>query len=389
MQTFLFANTLMLLLMCYELIDGAARWATYKKGGNLIDNRFQAYKAIKNPVTIPDSIKPDIYLLVFDAMPSTIAMKKEWSFDNSNLDSSLSKEGFYINSFSKSNYNLTVLSIASMLNMDYTPPIDIYQDETKMYFKASASILDNSLTRFLLKQEYDIKQYQPVSFNNNDWDNKVFFSDMLCMNYFYQTLPGRMYRDLKWGFLRIKNKLIPSDIFAKVQKQNLQHQADLEKTIQLVKQSCALKKNQPQFVYAHFQLPHDPFIYDSTGKLKPPANTININESDQPSAFLEQVKFADNIILQLVLHIIRNNKKNSIILVAGDHGYRNVHGTRSYMVFDNFSSYYFPDSNYLNLYSSISPVNSFRVVLNKYFNTGLPLLKDSSIFIPYTLPGNE
>jgi len=34
------------------------------------------------------------------------------------------------------------------------------------------------------------------------------------------------------------------------------------------------------------------------------------------------------------------------------------------------------------LYPSISPVNSFRVVLNRYFGTDLPLLEDRSYFAP-------
>jgi len=31
------------------------------------------------------------------------------------------------------------------------------------------------------------------------------------------------------------------------------------------------------------------------------------------------------------------------------------------------------------LYDNMSPVNSFRVILNKYFDTGLPMLSDSTI----------
>jgi hypothetical protein len=45
----------------------------------------------------------------------------------------------------------------------------------------------------------------------------------------------------------------------------------------------------------------------------------------------------------------------------------------------DLNTYYFSDGNYSTLYDSISPVNSFRVILNKYFKTGLPLLKDSTI----------
>jgi len=42
------------------------------------------------------------------------------------------------------------------------------------------------------------------------------------------------------------------------------------------------------------------------------------------------------------------------------------------------NAYYFPDNDYSLLYPEISPVNSFRVILNKYFKTGLSLLKDDA-----------
>ncbi len=386
---FLFLNTLMLCLLLYEIVAAVIGFVNYKHENHLLDNRFTAGKQAKIDTIIPDSLKPDIYFLVFDALPSSLAMKNEWGFDNSVLDSFLLKENFYVHSKSKSNYNLTVLSVSSTLNMDYTLPIDLYQDETKMYFKASASLLDNSLTRILQQQKYEIKQYQPVSFVNKDWDGELFFADMLYMNYFYQTLPGRMYRDLGWNISRFNNKTIKNRNLEKYRRRNLSLQNDLQQTKLLVEKSCTLIKENKQFIYAHFQLPHDPFIFDSAGRLKPTEKTITYTEEEQPTAFKEQVKFTNKIIQELVLHIKKYNRQNTVIIIEGDHGYRNIHGKKGYMIFDNFSSVYFPDHDYRHQYATMSPVNSFRLVLNKFFAANLPLLKDSSIFIPYTLPGEK
>lgn len=388
-RSFQFLNLLFLFLLSYELIDGIRHFSKFKKGSNFLDNRFNAFNGFTPKNQIPDSAKPDIYFLVFDAMPSTKAMKTSWNYDNSSLDSFLLNENFHISNDSKSNYNLTVLSVSSTLNMDYTPPVDLYQDETKMYFKAAASITDNSLTRILKKEGYGISQYQSISFNNNDWTGSLFFSDMLYMNYFYKTLPGRIYRDLGWNLSRIKLKAIDDYIISRYEKRNKQAEDDLHTTVDLVKSSCSLKKTRPQFVYVHFELPHDPYIFNSTGKLKSPEKTIHLSEAEQQQAFIEQVKFANSLINELVTHIKASNKKNTVIVLEGDHGYRNIYGKKGYMIFDNLNSLYFPDGNYEAIYPSISPVNSFRVVLNKFFASNLPLLKDSSIFIPYTLPGEK
>ncbi len=39
--------------------------------------------------------------------------------------------------------------------------------------------------------------------------------------------------------------------------------------------------------------------------------------------------------------------------------------------------YYFPDQDYLRLYSTITPVNTIRVVLNQFFHQNYPLLPDN------------
>lgn len=389
LHSFQFLNLLFLLLLLVELITGFMNFNQYQKGSNLLDNRFTIYNSYKPQAKVPDSEKPDIYFLVFDGMPSTKAMQSYWNFNNAKLDSFLQEENFFISENSKSNYNLTVLSLSSTLNMDYTPPIDLSQNEVKMYFKASSSILNNSLTKILTKEGYQISQYQPVSFGNKDWDGSLFFKEMLYMNYFYKTLPGRLYRDLGWHFSSFKFKFINKFYESKFEKRNIIAEKDIEHLLNLVKNSCVKTNAKPKFVYAHFVLPHDPFIFDSTGKRKETRLTIQLSEKEQVTAFIEQVKYVNKVIEQLVKHIKQNNKTNTIILLEGDHGYRNIYGQKGYMTFENLNAFYLPGKDSEKLYSSISPVNSFRIILNKYFSANLPLLKDSSIFIPYTLPGEK
>jgi hypothetical protein len=52
-----------------------------------------------------------------------------------------------------------------------------------------------------------------------------------------------------------------------------------------------------------------------------------------------------------------------------------------------FNAYYLPgDTPADALYDSISPVNTFRVVLNRYLGTHYPLLKDESFYTPFLKP---
>ena len=50
------------------------------------------------------------------------------------------------------------------------------------------------------------------------------------------------------------------------------------------------------------------------------------------------------------------------------------------------NAYYFPGQKYGALYPGISPVNSFRVVLNTYFGADLELLPDRSYFSTWPEP---
>jgi len=89
-----------------------------------------------------------------------------------------------------------------------------------------------------------------------------------------------------------------------------------------------------------------------------------------------------NEIIKKIIRTVSNFKNKKVVIIEGDHGFRNYEpGVPEEKVFMNLNTYYFSDGDYKTLYNNISPVNSFRVVLNKYFCQSLPLLKDSSVFL--------
>jgi hypothetical protein len=78
---------------------------------------------------------------------------------------------------------------------------------------------------------------------------------------------------------------------------------------------------------------------------------------------------------------IQQNNPSAVIVMMSDHGYREKHGTNYPFFFQNLNAVYFPDKNYSTIYDSITSVNQFRVVLNKYFHQSFPLLKDSCVVL--------
>jgi hypothetical protein len=67
-----------------------------------------------------------------------------------------------------------------------------------------------------------------------------------------------------------------------------------------------------------------------------------------------------------------------IIILQGDHGPWLQPKTKRFWI---LNAYYFP-GNQDKLYSTISPVNTFRLVFNTYFGGKYDMLKDTSYFSP-------
>jgi hypothetical protein len=90
--------------------------------------------------------------------------------------------------------------------------------------------------------------------------------------------------------------------------------------------------------------------------------------------------------------ILAESETTPIIIIQGDHGPVSYFGDdeiiKSNMKEQHaiLNAYYFPQQNYDHLYPSITPVNSFRVVFNTFFDGQYELLPDKNYFIPHARP---
>jgi hypothetical protein len=97
---------------------------------------------------------------------------------------------------------------------------------------------------------------------------------------------------------------------------------------------------------------------------------------------LNQLIYTRQLLKSAINAIFKRDTLNKIIVVEGDHGYRD-YGTKEKIpqTFENLHAIYFYDRNYQSLYDSLTPVNTFRIVLNQYFQEQLVPLRDTSIFV--------
>ena len=96
--------------------------------------------------------------------------------------------------------------------------------------------------------------------------------------------------------------------------------------------------------------------------------------------------FISQKIQQSIEQILSRSQTPPIIILQGDHGPGSGLNWNSPEQSDLdermsiLNAYYFPDQNYQDLYSSITPVNSFRIVLNHYFGCSYEILSDRCFF---------
>lgn len=375
-NTYQYLNILLIVLLAYEVIFVSLL--------NITDGRIKRltrdFPISENYKGCDTCMNPDIYFLVFDMYANTSVLKSFWNYDNAQLEKFLDSSGFYNVKNSRSNYNFTVFSIASTLNMQYHVTDLTYTNA----FRSSGELNqfeDNELFRILKKQGYKFHNYSWFHFIDAPSVVAPFVITDPQELVAAQTLWFRFKNDIAWNFKMfrrtktVEERLSP--FFLKECTYNLSRIADSYKG---VKQVSAQNNTQPVFVYAHFLMPHAPFLYDSTGRVKTQLEWLSLSHQD----YLEQLKYANKMMMDLGATLQKEAKRPRVIIIQSDHGYRNYtskDGLKRDVELKNFSAFYFPGQRYQGLHDSISNVNTFRVLMNNYFDYKLPLLKDTGFYM--------
>jgi phosphoglycerol transferase MdoB-like AlkP superfamily enzyme len=141
-----------------------------------------------------------------------------------------------------------------------------------------------------------------------------------------------------------------------------------------------LRKNspgKPVFVFAHIIMPHEPYFFDEYGNIQEADSALNHLSKD---SYLGQLKFLNKLIETTINGITKNySDRLPVIIIQGDHGWRYLLGENEVEESSTIlNAYFFPGKDSAKVYSSISPVNTFRVVFNKYLGTNLEILPDTT-----------
>lgn len=371
--TFLFV-----VLTSIELVQIAAKLFTSRQAQSFATNN-QPVQAV---MTDTATNRPDIFFIVFDEYASSACLQQYLGFNNSRLDSTLLNNHFYIVRNSKSNYNSTPLSIGSTLNLQYfNQPLENKYTDAHTMLKSWYSLKMCQLPPLLSKAGYHIYNYGLCDFNGYPVHTSRYFKEYEDRTMYEETLWGRIQADIFWNidklhipFLTKKNQVEGKTRQTNFIARNRQH-------LQLLLEALHTQNNQPKFVFCHIMMPHAPFYLNKAG-IPNQAYTAVYDNRNNRGPYLEQLQYTNTWIDSIVHAANQPFARPRVVIIEGDHGYREIApGSPRNMHFMNLNAWYFSDGQYGSLYDSLSPVNSFRLILNKYFNTRLPLLKDSTVLL--------
>lgn len=312
---------------------------------------------------------PDVYYIILDGYPRADILAERYGYDNSEFLEGLESRGFYIADGSHSNYGQTILSLTSSLNMDYLDTlIDIEASQD-----ASVGILYPFLKNNRVLQEFDRRGYTTIHFPSG-----------------WGATDGNQFADVnpRLSFINEFTANLYNHSLAKPFVPYLPRSGQRTAVLNLFERLPDVADNEePTFVFAHVVAPHPPFIFDQEGNLPQRIREFeHFGASWRPeSALLEQISYLNQRVEEVVDNILARSEEPPIIIIQSDHG-PGSSGMHVQERMPILNAYYLPEGGDGYLYPSITPVNTFRLIFDLYFDGEFGLLEDKHFFSFYGAP---
>ncbi|NJD29580.1 MAG: LTA synthase family protein [Chloroflexi bacterium] len=319
----------------------------------------------------PPSGAPDIYLIMLDGYPRADTLAHDFSFDNSPFLRSMQDLGFDIADQAHSNYNATLLTLSSVLNMKHVD--DVIPSPPGQPGHAAALI--RSINAGEALQALWRAGYVVASIPSGITTTAVFSVDRYLdtgqINSFEMSLA-------KSGVLpNLLPDLQRSWFYA-------QHRDRIRSAFDRLATLAGEDVVSPRFVFAHVMSPHAPIVFNADGsphvELRCIPQTCALWDEhrgpDEDAELPGQVAYLNTLVFDTVRRVLASTKRPAVIVVFSDHGSRHDLGDRDEMLRNLFVAYtpgrpgLFP--------SDASPVNIIPRILNAYVGAEIPLATEEA-----------
>src|SRR6266498_1184243 len=317
---------------------------------------------------------PDIYYIILDGYGRADVLKK-YGYDNSDFLNSLRGSGFFVADCAQSNYAQTQMSLASSLNFNYISALsDRFVPGSK----------DRTGLNTLIQHSTVRKSLEKAGYKTIGFATGFPMTELTDADYFLS--PPRSWKELS----EFESLLVKTTLAGLAQDNNSLDMSNSnpelfrERTLFTLDKLDKLSSIKgPKFVFVHLVIPHPPFVFGPTGGPATPVQAGMTRTQQIADHYRDQTIYISSRIMEIVPKIIANSTTPPIIVIQGDHGPTVPSGAQPRM--KNLNVYFLPGVN-PPLYSTITPVNTFRIIFNTYFGQNLELLDDVSLYSDYNKP---
>ena len=309
--------------------------------------------------------RPDIYYIVLDSYGRSDLLQKAYDFDNSEFLEGLRQRGFYVADKSSTNYPGTAFSLSSTLNMRYHESFS-----PKWGYKSLAQMLRVHEVGQNLRDH----GYQLIHFN-------TYFVPTACSDISHLSL-GEPTTWLPAGTRMLAIRLIGHSAFRFFNGGDkgiiaAEHRRAFSQLAEIP------KLRGPKFTFCHLITPHKPYVFTRDGQTE--------WDLDQTSRqiYVDQIVYLNREVTRTIDVIRSKSKVPPIIIVQSDHGpgYNSLKDgldpLEDYVQerVPILNAYLVPESMRSELYPTITPVNTFRLLLSKCFGFDYAPLPDRNFLV--------
>lgn len=350
--------------------------------------------------------RPSVYYIILDGYPRNDVMNDIYRCDNSAFMKFLRKSGFFIAEKSLANHAvLTRHSLVSALNMQYlqkvfenVPPAS--RDLSKFIEREK----DNEVVRFVKSKGYRYAAFYTFgTYRNPELEDAY----LVPPGYYDYQSPSSE----EFGRLLLNTTPVPfmASLLGADSELSYPGQTEYLRRSTLfifdTLPKIAKRAKGPLFVYAHIGQPHPPFIFDADGGT-PGAGKIGdvvINDAEAIVTSVEkraeyrekysrQAEFIAKKTMETIERILADSPEPPVIILQSDHGpasefrMSTLESSNLKERFAILTAFYFPGRDYSGISRSVSPVNTFRIVFNRFLGRSMEILPDECYFSPIGSP---
>jgi len=353
-------------------------------------------------LTISDEEPPDIYYIILDAYAREDVLNTIFDYDNAYFIDALEERGFYIVPDARSNHAQTSLSLTSSLNMEYIQTLLPQADPKSTNREPLWELLQhNEIRRALENVGYETVAFS-TGFPGSDIQDADYYFAPSTTTFVPQLISANAFEGLLLDTTAAKiitdaSILLPR-FFPDFKYPYKIHQARILNILDTLPEIPDIAS--PTFTFAHVIAPHAPFVFGAEGQLLEPKQPYNLrfklegDDEEELKQYIEgysdQVTYLNTRLLPIIDEILDDSKIPPIIVIQGDHGPAAESGKLSYVTerMRIFNAILVTPDASDQLYAELTPVNTFRVIFNTYFDANLELLPEYSYYSEYQTPYN-